>query len=143
MRKKNVKIVDTNLLVRYFIEDTKDQAESVEQLFKNAKQNEIEIPDLVVAELVWVLLSFYKLAKVEIVERVESLLSLQHVKMNRIILGKTTAFYRRYNVSFIDAYLSAYSLVKARGEIYSFDEGLGKIKEVKRLDPKDQKRVYV
>lgn len=134
MQQKSI-ILDTNLFIRYFTEDTKSQAERTEQLLKNCKKDQLELPDIAIAEIVWVLLSFYQLSKEKIIEKLEGLLTLENIKMNKNLLAKTIEIFRKYSVSYIDAYLIAYSLQYGNGKFYSFDKKLDKIKEATRLEP--------
>ena len=130
------KIIDTNLLIRYFTNDDTDKAARVESLFLRSSTGEFELPDIIIAEMVWVLLSFYKLSKDEVIEKLEGLLSLNAVLINRPILKRTIDFYREYAISYTDAYLVAYALEKADTDIiYSYDKALGKVKEIKRAEP--------
>ena len=66
---------DTNMLVRIFIDDDSntEQVETARSLVKTAKK--LYIPQLVQAELVWVLKSAYKLKKSQILPILKSLYS--------------------------------------------------------------------
>ncbi len=129
------KILDTNILIRFFTQDNKVMAERVEVLFKNAKRNELIIPDVILAEMVWVLESFYELPKIEIIEKIQALLSLDVVQINRRIIRKTIEYYENHNISYTDAYLLGFSSVEIKqGNVYSFDKGLQKI-ESRVIEP--------
>lgn len=91
------------------------------------------MPDVIIAEIVWVLLSFYKLPKAEVIEKLEGLLSLEQFTFDRPLLRKTIEIYRNYNVSYTDAYLAAYSIVKRDRQLYSFDSGFDRIPSLTRL----------
>ncbi|MBU1110939.1 PIN domain-containing protein [Patescibacteria group bacterium] len=131
-----IKTLDTNLLIRFFTQDNPAQADAVEKLLRKAAKDELLLPDIIIAEIVWVLLSFYELEKEEVIEKLEGLFSLENVKMNRNTLKRTIDLYRRYNISFTDAYLAAYTLEEEKSDqIYSFDRGLDKVKEITRLKP--------
>lgn len=132
---KKTKTIDSNLIIRFFAADDPQKADAVEKLLKKAKKDELELPDLIVAELVWVLVSFYKLEKEEIIEKLEGLLSLEKVKMNRPLLKHTIEIYRNYSISYTDAYLIAYTLEAGVDSFYSYDQGLDKVEEIKRLEP--------
>lgn len=132
---KKLKTIDSNLVIRYFVEDDAKKADAVEELFKKAKKDELELPDVIIAEIVWVLQSFYKLSKNETLGKLEGFLSLENVKINRSTLKKTIDIYRKYNISYTDAYLVAYTLQGDRKFICSYDRGLDKVKEVKRFEP--------
>lgn len=132
---KKTKTIDSNLIIRFFAEDDAKKADAVEKLLKKAKKDELELPDVIIAEIVWVLASFYQLNKKEIVEKLEGLLSLERVKMNRPVLKRSIEIYSNYSVSYTDAYLIAYTLEAGSNSFYSYDRGLDKIKEIKRLEP--------
>lgn len=135
---KQVKTIDSNLIIRFLTEDDAKKADAVEKLLRKAKKNELELPDVVIAEIVWVLLSFYQLSKNKVLEKLEGLLSLENVKINRSVLKKTIDTYRKYNLSYTDAYLIAYTLESKSNSIYSYDQGLDKVKEINRLEPQQR-----
>lgn len=132
---KQVKIIDSNLIIRFFAEDDAKKADAVEKLLQKTKKDELELPDVIIAEIVWVLVSFYQLSKNKVLEKLEGLLSLENVKINRSLLKKTIDIYRKYNLSYTDAYLVAYTIENKSGSIYSYDQGLDKVKEINRLEP--------
>ena len=70
-------VIDTNLLVRYLTDDEPQKAEAVDVLLNGAGKGEIKIliPSVVIAELVWVLESFYKMTADDITELVEAILN--------------------------------------------------------------------
>lgn len=129
------KVIDTNLIIRYLTENDVSKADAVEKLFKKAEREELEIPDVIFAEIAWVLLSLYNLGKKEVVEKLEGLLSLRSAKMNRGVLKKTVEIFSNFDISYIDAYLSAYALENGQNVIYSFDKGFDKIKQITRIEP--------
>jgi predicted nucleic-acid-binding protein len=127
-----VKLLDSNILIRFLAQDDFEKSEQVEKLFKEARKQELQIPDFILTEIVWVLISFYKLRKDKVIEKLEGILSFKKFKINRLVLRKAIDIYRNYNISFVDAYLCALGVSKKRG-IYSFDKKLRKTKGVKFL----------
>lgn len=127
-------LVDTNLLVRYFVEDDKNKADAVERLFSSPKSN-IFIPNIVIAELVWVLKSFYKQPKRKIVQVIQALLSFKNIKMGRKVVERTLINFQERNVNWIDAYLAALVQIKRYKNLYSYDGDFDKIPGIKRLEP--------
>lgn len=133
---KKRKVLDTSIFIRYFSEDDTRKAAAVEHLLKKAKKGEFELPDVAIAEMVWVLLSFYKLSKDRIIEVLEGLLLLPSVAVNAALLKRTIDFYRRYSISYIDAYLAAYAVEHTKsGTVCSFDEDFGKIDQITHQRP--------
>lgn len=128
------RLLDANIILRFLIKDNLPQFESAQKLFHSFNEN-LVLPDLVLAEVVWTLHSVYKLTKQEIIEKLLELLELKNLTANFHLLTNALLLYRDYNISFIDAYLIAYCEQNKLEGIYSFDKGLDKIKSVKRFRP--------
>ena len=127
--------IDTNLIIRYLTNDTPKQARAVENLLKQAIKEELELPDVIIAEIVWVLLSFYELPKNEVLEKLEGILALEKIKINKKVIRKTIEIWRNHSISYIDAYLAAYSIYNNNRKFYSFDKKLDNISPTKRVSP--------
>ena len=58
-----VAVIDTNVLIRYLTNDEPQKAKAVESLLNKASDGELRIliPSIVIAELVWVLESYYRM----------------------------------------------------------------------------------
>lgn len=128
------KLVDTNLIIRFLIKDDPYQFEAAKKLFSSSDQDLI-LPDLILAEVVWTLHSVYKLTKQEIVEKLLKLLELKNLIANFHLLINSLLIYRDHNISFVDAYLTAFCEEEKLEGIYSFDKDLDKIKTIKRFKP--------
>ena len=124
-------IVDTNIIIRFLTNDPPQLANKVEQLLKESPPDNLEIPDIVIAEIVYVLLSFYQIDKEQVIEKITWLINFDKIKANKKILKKTLEFYKNYPISFIDAYLCSLVTNNKNSFIYSFDKALQKIKEAK------------
>lgn len=129
-----VKLLDANLIVRYLTQDNLRQAKAFEHLLKTVKEKLI-LTDVTMAEIVWVLSSYYELPKKEIIEKIEGILGLEIFEINRDIIGQALTYYRQYNLDWIDAYLAAYGKRNKIKTILSYDRDLDKISEVKRKEP--------
>ncbi|MFB6212195.1 MAG: PIN domain-containing protein [Candidatus Magasanikbacteria bacterium] len=129
------KIVDANVIIRYLAEDDLDKAERAENLFLEAEPGELRIPDMVMAEIVWVLGSYYELEKKEILEKLKAILAFEKLDFNRDILEKAIDIFAMNDVEFIDCYLSALSQEKGFSEIYTFDDDFNQIEGVERGTP--------
>lgn len=118
-------VIDTNLLVRYLTEDDPQKAKAVERLLDKAEKNEIRIvvPSIVIAELVWVLESFYRMKASEIADLVEALLSTPGVETTeKSIIASALRLYRNKNKDLIDAWIAAFAKDKGINIIYTFDK---------------------
>ncbi len=118
-------VIDTNLLVRYLTQDDPEKAEAVETLLDKAGSGEVSIllPSIVIAELVWVLESFYKLEAAAISELVESVLNTPGLEVNeKEILFTICRTYREKKIDFIDAWIMEFAKKNGIDTIYSFDK---------------------
>lgn len=130
-----MKLIDANLIIRFLLKDHPIQSPAAKQLLKNFQEN-LLLTDVTVAEVIWLLTSYYKFSKEEAMESLYPILNLPNIDSNKSILIRALYFYRNFNIDYIDAYFAAYTEEKKLEGIYSFDKDLDKIKEVKRFEPK-------
>lgn len=117
-------VIDTNLLVRYLTEDDPSKANDVKRLLLKAEQGEIRllIPSVVLAELVWVLQSFYKLDREEIVPLLNAILRTHGVEVSdKAVISDAIAIYGNTTMDFIDAWIVAFANAAEVQTIYTFD----------------------
>ena len=117
-------VIDTNLLVRYLTGDDPSKANDVKRLLLKAAQGEIRllIPSVVIAELVWVLQSFYKLERSEIVPLLNAILHTHGVEVSdKTVVSDAIAIYRNEAIDFIDAWIVAFAKAAEVRVIYTFD----------------------
>jgi len=122
---KSIVVIDTNLLVRYLTDDDPPKAKAVDTLLNRASKGELKIliPSVVVAELVWVLESFYKLAAAEITELVQSILNTPGVDIqDKSIIKAALKIYRSKEIDLIDAWIIEFAKDKGAKTIYTFDK---------------------
>ncbi len=118
-------VIDTNLLVRYLTGDDPSKANDVKRLLLKAAQGEIKllIPSVVIAELVWVLQSFYKLERSEIVPLLNAILHTRGVEVSdRTVVSDAIGIYRDEAIDFIDAWIVAFAKEAEVRAIYTFDK---------------------
>jgi predicted nucleic-acid-binding protein len=74
--------VDTNVFLRFFVRDVESFYHKARELFEKAENGEIklETSDLVIAEIVWVLESYYGFSKAEIKEVIDTILETKNIK---------------------------------------------------------------
>ena len=117
-------VIDTNLLVRYLTEDDPAKANDVKRLLLKAAQDEVRllIPSVVIAELVWVLQSFYKLERSEMVPLLNAILHTRGVEVSdKTVVSDAIAIYRDEAIDFIDAWIVAFAKAAEVRAIYTFD----------------------
>ena len=116
--------VDTNVFLRFFVKDVESLYEKARALFEKAEARRIklETSELVVAEIVWVLESFYGFARREITDVLTTLLSSRNLKIaNHARTNDAVILYSSGNMDFIDAYNIACMRSKAYTKVATFD----------------------
>lgn len=131
--------VDTNLFVRYLTNDDKHKAEAVQKLLLKAKSGKIRLvtSDIVIAELVWVLISFYEQGNEVVADLLRGILNTEGLKVDSsdIIEGALEIF-EETNIDFIDAYIVSYMRLKKITVLYSYNKKhLSKFSDIKRIAP--------
>ncbi len=116
--------VDTNVFLRFFVKDVESFYEKAKGLFERAEGGlvRLETTDLVIAEIVWVLESYYGFSKNEIKEIVETILETKNIKVaNHSIVKEAVELYSLGKIDFIDAYNIAYIRAKRFKTVATFD----------------------
>ena len=131
--------VDTNLFIRYLTNDDPDKANKVEDLLNQAAAGKIRLvtAEIVLAEVVWVLESYYSLKKDQISSMVKAILATPGLDViNGKLLEKAVDYYLYRNIDFIDAYIVALMEKLKISDIYSFDKKhLARINTINRIEP--------
>ncbi len=92
--------------------------------------------DLILAECVYVLESFYEVPRVRIAELMRSALALPSiVALDTELLLRALEIYELERLDFADAYLVAQAEASGVGEIVSFDRSIDRISSVTRREP--------
>ena len=104
------RLVDTNLIVRYLVQDHEKHARAAGRLFEACDRGDVVIVLLpaVLAECVFVLESFYEQARGDIASALGTLVSIRGVEINEVAIH-LDAFdrYRRTKVHFVDCLIAA------------------------------------
>ena len=117
-------VIDTNLLVRYLTDDEPQKAKAVDALLNTAGKGELKIliPSIVIAELVWVLESFYKMMAEDIAGLVEAILNTPGVDtQDKSVIKAALKFYRSKKIDLIDAWIIEFAKAKGAKRIFTFD----------------------
>jgi len=126
--------VDTNILVRHLTGDP--PAMSARATAYLANENELFLTDLVVAETVYVLESFYEAPRHKVAEAVRSLIAFDSVVcVDPALLLRSVEVYETDRIDFAEAYLVACAESTGVAQIASFDRSLDRVQTVKRVEP--------
>ena len=132
------KFVDTNVFLRFLTKDDLSKYERCREMFKKALEGEIVISTsgMVIAELVWTLLSYYKVPKAEVIEKVSVILGTENLFVpDKDILADALVLYAGKNIDFIDAYNAVFMKYQGLREIYSYDRDFETIEDSERKEP--------
>ena len=132
------KFVDTNVFLRYLTKDDPLKYERCREMFKKAVEGKIAISTsgMAIAELVWTLLSYYKVPKAEVIGKVSVILGTESLFIpDKDVLADALVLYARKNIDFIDAYNAVFMKYQGLREIYSYDEDFGTIEDIERKEP--------
>src|SRR3990167_2788149 len=124
-------LLDTNILIRFLTNDSEKQATAVENLFQKAPDKSLVVPDVILVETVFVLLSFYDLSKEAIIEKISAMIAYSKFDLHKALFQKTLALYSKYPISFVDAYLGAVSSSKPTRPVFTFDKKMLGLTEIK------------
>ena len=131
--------LDTNIFLRYLLDDHPVQSPACRQLLKRVESGQISAVTswLVIAEIVWTLSSRYGIFQFErarVAQDLRRLLQLRHLRLaDEAIADTSLSDYAATNVDFIDAYHAAWS-AKEGLSIYSYDKHFDKL-AVERFEP--------
>jgi len=119
-------IIDTNILIRFFIRDNEAQYQKAYQLIKKVEKGEINglVSLLVVNETIWVLQHYYELKRDIFIPKLLQLFALKNIKIMEVEKAKIVAILatiEKSSLDFTDAYLLQ---VANKRKIASFNHDL-------------------
>ena len=126
--------LDTNVLIRHLTGDPPDQARRATAFLAQAE--ELLLPDLIVAEVVYVLESYYEVDRPRVAELVRAVIGFPAiVVVHAPLLLRALEVYEVDRLDFADAYLVASAEATGIEAIASFDRELDRVTTVRRLEP--------
>ncbi len=126
--------VDTNVLVRHLTGDPPGQAAAATAFLRDA--DELLLPDLVLAEVVYVLESYYKVPRVDVAEFARAVVSFPAVVVvDEVLLLRAIEVYEVDRLDFAEAYLVACAETSGVGAIATFDRAVEQVGSVTRIEP--------
>ena len=126
--------VDTNVLIRHLTEDPPDLAARATRFLREA--DELLLADLIVAEVVYVLESFYELERSRVAELVRAIVAFEAIRVvDEGLLLRAVEVYELDRLDFAEAYLVASAERSAVGVVASFDRSIDRVTTVVRLEP--------
>jgi predicted nucleic acid-binding protein len=130
--------IDSNVILRYLTQDPPKMAEKALKIFTEAKKGRLIllITPLTVAEVVWVLESYYGHPKKDIADTLTQFLLCDGLEIEslELMIGSLNLYQER-NIDFADAVLASQALRKGPPSIYSFDHHLNRVPGITVLEP--------
>jgi predicted nucleic acid-binding protein len=126
--------IDTNVLVRHLTGDPPDQAGRATRFLASAET--LLLPDLIVAELVYVLQSVYETARPDIARAVRAVLAFEAIRVvDMDLLHRAIEVYEFDRLDFSEAYLVACAERSGVDAVASFDRSVDRIGTIRRVEP--------
>ncbi len=126
--------VDTNVLIRHLSGDTAQLAARATTLLADA--DELLLADLIVAEMVYVLESFYEVPREEVGRMARAVVAYPSIRtLDPALLLRALEVYETVGIDFAEAYLVASAETAGIVDIVSFDRDLDRVASVNRVEP--------
>jgi predicted nucleic-acid-binding protein len=101
-----------------------------------AGERPLLLADLVLAECVYVLESFYEVERVRVAELMRAAIALPSIRVvDEPLLLRALELYELAGLDFADAYLVASAEVTGVDAVTSFDRGIDRVRTVARVEP--------
>jgi len=122
-------IPDSNVFLRFLLNDIPEQKKLAEKLLTQAKNKEASllVPQIVIFEIDFILEKYYLFSKKEVVERLKSLISTDYIEIeSKEAFGEALKIYEKQPISFVDCFLIARARLE-EVELFTFDQKLSKL----------------
>lgn len=126
--------IDTNIIVRHLTGDPPAMAARATRFLAN--EPDLLLADLVVAETVYVLESFYEAPRTQVAGAVRSMISFDSIVcVDPALLLRAVEVYETDRLDFAEAYLVACAESTEVNRVASFDQAIDRVATVERIEP--------
>lgn len=126
--------LDTNVLIRHLTGDPPDMAARATAAL--AASERLLLADLVLAECVYVLESFYEVERERVAELMRAAIALPSIAvLDAPLLLRALEVYEVDRLDFAEAYLIANAEATGVGAVMSFDRAIDRVRTVERVEP--------
>ena len=127
-------LLDTNVLIRHLTGDPPELAARASAYLLSGR--DLVLTDLVVAEIVYVLESFYQQTSEQVAGLVAAVVSsARYQVLDRALLIRSLEIYVDHKIDFTEAYLVASAEKASITEIASFDRAIDRVPTTTRIEP--------
>lgn len=129
-----MEFLDTNVIVRHLTGDPPDLATRATRFL--AASDELLVPDLIVAEVTYVLESFYDVERSPLAQMLRAIIGFPAVRViDPELLLRAVEVYEIDRLDFAEAYLVACAERSGVGRVASFDQSIDRVPTVERVEP--------
>lgn len=135
---RSMSAIDANVILRFLTNDDPAKAQACARLLEKVESNEQQIwlPDLVLADVVWTLEKYYRQSKDRIADLLVPIISLRGLHCARKeVIFKALRLYVEHNVDWTDAFVAAQVQRGKGATIYSYDRDFDRISGLTRVEP--------
>ena len=126
--------VDTNIIIRHPTADPPAAGKRATRFLADAEV--LLLPDVIAAEIVFVLESFYEVPRAKVASLVRSVIALEAIRaLDPGLLLRALEVYELDRLDFADAYLVACAETAGVRDIVSFDRAFERVRSVSRIEP--------
>lgn len=126
--------MDTNVLVRHLTGDPTEMAARAAAFLR--EERELLLTDLVAAETVYVLESFYEAPPDAVAQALRSLVAFDSIVcVDPALLLRAVEVYETDRIDFAEAHLVACAESTGIGTIASFDRSIDRVDTIERIEP--------
>ena len=133
--------IDTNVLVRYIVQDDPEQSRQATHFIErtcSGEESSIFITGIVLCELVWVLETSYEYPKESIIPVLEKILKTRQFCIYQSeILWNCFHDYQQINIDFADSYIAHLNASNSCEYTVTFDKKASRLKQFKQLNDKN------
>lgn len=121
--------IDTNYFLRLLLGDIEKQSKEAKQIFSDGAIGRVKLftSTIVLFEIYWVLSSFYRKRKSELIELLTNILKMSFVDLEeRELLQEAVKLFKKSNLDLEDSYNLVYAKRNKASDFASFDRKLTK-----------------
>jgi predicted nucleic acid-binding protein len=127
--------VDANILIRHLTGDPPEEAERATRYLRVA--DELLLPDLILAEVAYVLESFYGTPRTQVATTLRAVLAFSAIRViDADLLQRAIEVYDVLRLDLADAYLVASAERTGVGVVASLDRGIDRAVTIRRDEPR-------
>lgn len=118
-------VIDTNALIRFFVNDDHSKAEKVRVMLET--EDQVTIPDVVFPEIEYVMMKVYGLSRNHVVEAYQYISQLPKFKYSKKV-SKALSLFKNTSLDMADCIVATHSYDQI---LASFDQKLLKVENIK------------